>query len=210
MCIAAVISAEEWDTVVLLSAQSHSTGALWQPHWDSGPRVIWEKTNKPKHCSTNPIIRLHPNLFSQKTQTFFPNSLGTLNMYVAFDHRPKRSSHPAGRAGDFRQGPLLRPDGRQRAATLRHEEQNRRNQNKIHTNTIHFAPLKFLLVRFRHRKYSQVLFFCLTWLIISVNGLPAEESPLSLSPGQSGPQLATGYPRFMKELGLRLNYSYMT
>lgn len=117
------------------------------------------KNKQTKHCSTNPIIRLHPNLFSQKTQTFFPNSLGTLNMYVAFDHRPKRSSHPAGRAGDFRQGPLLRPDGRQRAATLRQEKQNRRNQNKIHTNTIHFAPLKFLLVRFRHRKYSQVLFF---------------------------------------------------
>lgn len=153
--------------------RSPLTAALgfWPPSYLGKDETNKQKQNKTHtHCSTNPIIRLHPTLFPLKLS---PASLGTLNVYVTFDHRTKRSSHPAGSAGDSRQGPLLSPDGRQTATTLRQEEQNSENQNKIRANTIHFAPLKFLLVRFRHRKYSQVPLFCLTWLIISVNGQPA-------------------------------------
>lgn len=53
----------------------------------------------------------------------------TFNVYVTFDHRAKRSSHPAGRAGDLRQGQLFRPD--KTPTELRQEEQTKRNQNEV-------------------------------------------------------------------------------
>lgn len=42
LSIAAVISADEGDGLVLLSAHSHSTGALRLRHWDRGPCYVWE------------------------------------------------------------------------------------------------------------------------------------------------------------------------
>lgn len=66
MGVAAVISAEEQDTIIGLSAQSHSTGALWQRHWDSFPWFIWRK-NEHKQTTVRIQYQLKlkrfPNVF---------------------------------------------------------------------------------------------------------------------------------------------------
>lgn len=44
LSIAAVISADEGQAVVFVSAQSHSTGLLRLLHWDNGSYQIWENS----------------------------------------------------------------------------------------------------------------------------------------------------------------------
>lgn len=126
------------------------------------PDLSKQKTHKQNTPQCDSNIKRDSHLFPPESKNVSPTYLAvTFNVYVTFDHRAKRSSHPADRASDSRQGQLLRPDHRETATELHQEEQKKINQNKVHTTTIHFALLRFvffLLVRFRHRMYDRILF----------------------------------------------------
>lgn len=85
------------------------------------PDLSKEKTNTGRQqCESN----INENL------DVSPTYLGvTFNVYVTFDHRAKRGSHPADRTDDLRQGQQLRPD--ETPTELRQEEQIKRNQNDV-------------------------------------------------------------------------------
>lgn len=99
---------------------------------------LWPRSSLREQQSTRSAREVSANadsLFCKKEREL------TFDTYITFDERTKNSSYPPGRAGDSRQGELLRCclhlDGWQTPAVLSQAGENDSNQTKFWTVIIH-------------------------------------------------------------------------